>query len=137
MWMLRISASRPHHSLVPHSLPCVSPLRLKEGLAASSPLPPHSLPCVCPLRLKEGLAAEDPLTWDLLMALALIDGLAGDGGDLWQAGGEGPGGGGWGHHILWRQIAAGNRGRGSGGWGQLVAGRSRGRFRGMDDADVV
>ena len=34
-------------------------------------------------QLKSGLSAEEPLTWDLLMALALLDGLVGDGGTLW------------------------------------------------------
>ncbi|KAG1664648.1 hypothetical protein FOA52_011785 [Chlamydomonas sp. UWO 241] len=35
-------------------------------------------------RLKEGLATPEPLNWDLLMALAVIDGLAGDGDNFWQ-----------------------------------------------------
>ena len=33
--------------------------------------------------MKAGLVTEEPLTWDLLLSLALIDGLAGDGGELW------------------------------------------------------
>jgi hypothetical protein len=35
-------------------------------------------------RLKQGLATPEPLNWDLLMALAIIDGLAGDGDNFWQ-----------------------------------------------------
>lgn len=35
-------------------------------------------------RLKEGLAKAQPLNWDLLMALAVIDGLAADGDTFWQ-----------------------------------------------------
>lgn len=48
---------------------------------------PMHIRCYVPVsRLKQGLAAAEPLTWDLLMALALLDGLAGDGGSFWQVG---------------------------------------------------
>ena len=35
-------------------------------------------------RLMQGLGFEDPLTWDVLLALALLDAVSGDGGALWQ-----------------------------------------------------
>lgn len=35
-------------------------------------------------RLQSGLALEEPLPWDLLLALALLDALAGDGGPFWS-----------------------------------------------------
>ena len=34
-------------------------------------------------RLRQGVAAPEPLPWDMLMALALVDGLAGDGDSFW------------------------------------------------------
>lgn len=43
-------------------------------------------PSLPPLRrLRQGASAPDPLPWDLLMALALVDGLAGDGDAFWES----------------------------------------------------
>lgn len=35
-------------------------------------------------RLMQGLGFDEPLTWDMLLALALLDAVSGDGGALWQ-----------------------------------------------------
>ena len=50
----------------------------------------RKIPINSDCRLKSGLAVEgDPLPWDLLLALAVLDGMAGDGGDFWQVGRHG------------------------------------------------
>ncbi|KAK9841856.1 hypothetical protein WJX81_007585 [Elliptochloris bilobata] len=44
-----------------------------------------SLPSAAWPRLRQGLSKADPLTWDLLLSLALMDAVAGDGGSFWEA----------------------------------------------------
>jgi hypothetical protein len=36
-------------------------------------------------RLMQGLGFADPLTWDMLLALALLDAVSGEGGSIWQS----------------------------------------------------
>jgi hypothetical protein len=52
---------------------------VREPAASPTPGGPRSPP----RRLQQGVGFREPLTWDILQALALVDGIAGDGGEFW------------------------------------------------------